>query len=74
MHVNARAVLTLQLFERRLGVRIHRENCGGDVGLAAARCESLDLANRHAAASDFAGDRETSLGIGDGKESARDRR
>ena len=42
-----------------------------DVWFGASRCETFNLANRHASASDFTGDAESRLGIGDGQECAR---
>ena len=71
MHVNTGAILALQLFERGLGVRIHRKCRRADARLGAARGEAFNLTNRHDATSDFTGDGEARLGIGDGQERAR---
>ena len=70
MHVHARAVLALQLFEGGFGVGIHRKCRRADTWLGTARGEAFNLANGHASAGDTASYGEASLRIVDGKEGA----
>ena len=70
MHQDAGAVFTLQIVERCFCVGVRREGRSVYLWAGAAGCETLDLANRHAATCDAASQGQAFLGIGNGEECA----